>query len=76
MIYSISALTSNDVLVIFNSAFFILGGVAVFMVGMNMMGASLEAAAGKSMRRLMAKATGNRFLGGSKGRGVNAMGGV
>ena len=73
MIYSISALTSNDVLVIFNSAFFILGGVAVFMVGMNMMGASLEAAAGKSMRRLMAKATGNRFLGVATGAAVTAI---
>ena len=73
MIYSISALTSNDVLVIFNSVFFILGGVAVFMVGMNMMGASLEAAAGKSMRRLMAKATGNRFLGVATGAAVTAI---
>lgn len=73
MIYNISAMTTSDVLTLLNSAFFILGGIAVFMVGMNMMGASLESAAGKSMRRLMAKATKNRGIGVLTGAAVTAI---
>ena len=48
-------MTGGDILTIINSAFFILGGVTVFMIGMNMMGSNIEKAAGKSMRRLMGK---------------------
>ncbi|MBD5632335.1 MAG: Na/Pi cotransporter family protein [Clostridia bacterium] len=73
MINSLLSLSTGDVLTIFNSAFFILGGIAVFMVGMNMMGASLETAAGKSMRRLMAKATKNRFIGVGTGAAITAI---
>ncbi|MDE7214684.1 MAG: Na/Pi symporter, partial [Clostridia bacterium] len=73
MVNSILALGAADVLTIINSAFFILGGIAVFMVGMNMMGTNLETAAGKSMRRLMAKATKNRFLGVGTGAAVTAI---
>lgn len=67
------ALSGGDVLTLINSMFFILGGIAVFMVGMNMMGSNLETAAGKSMRRLMAKATKNRFLGVGTGAAVTAI---
>ncbi len=49
------------------------GGVAAFIIGMNMMGTNLETAAGKSMRRLMAKATKNRFLGVATGAAVTAI---
>lgn len=73
MINSLSAISGSDALTLLNSAFFILGGIAVFMVGMNMMGTSLENAAGKSMRRLMAKATKNRFLGVGTGAAVTAI---
>lgn len=66
-------LAGSDVLVIINCAFFILGGIAVFMVGMSMMGSNLENAAGRSMRRLMAKATKNRFLGVATGAAVTAI---
>jgi len=52
---------------------FLFGGVAAFIIGMNMMGANLETAAGKSMRRLMAKATKNRFLGVGTGAAVTAI---
>ncbi len=66
-------LTGTDVLKIINSFFFILGGIAVFMLGMKMMGASLEAAAGKSMRRLMGKAVRNRFVGVCTGAAVTTI---
>ena len=73
MIHSLLGLSTGDVLTVISSAFFILGGIAVFMVGMNMMGASLETAAGKSMRRLMAKATKNRFIGVGTGAAITAI---
>ena len=73
MVNSLLGLSGGDVLALINSLFFILGGIAVFMVGMNMMGASLETAAGKSMRRLMGKATKNRFLGVGTGAAVTAI---
>ena len=73
MANSLLALTASEVLTIINSAFFILGGIAVFMVGMNMMGKSLETAAGKSVRRLMGKATKNRATGVLTGAAVTAL---
>ena len=66
-------MSGSDVLTVVNSAFFILGGIAVFMVGMSMMGSNLENAAGKSMRRLMGKATKNRFAGVGTGAAVTAV---
>lgn len=66
-------MSGSDVLAIVNSLFFILGGIAVFMVGMSMMGSNLENAAGKSMRRLMGKATKNRFAGVGTGAAVTAV---
>lgn len=73
MTTSLLALSTSEVFTIINSAFFILGGIAVFMVGMNMMGKSLETAAGKSVRRLMGKATKNRFTGVATGAAVTAL---
>lgn len=73
MLNSLLSLSTGDVLTILSSAFFILGGIAVFMVGMNMMGASLETAAGKSMRRLMGRATKNRFIGVGTGAAITAI---
>ena len=73
MISSLMALNGGDVLTIINSAFFILGGITVFMLGMSMMGSSIEKAAGKSMRRLMGKATKNRFIGVCTGAAVTAI---
>ncbi len=73
MANSLLSLTGADALTLINCIFFILGGIVVFMVGMNMMGSNLETAAGKSMRRLMAKATKNRFLGVGTGAAVTAI---
>lgn len=73
MINSLLALTGDDVLIIFSSAFFILGGITVFMLGMSMMGSNIEKAAGKSMRRLMGKATKNRVIGVCTGAAITAL---
>ena len=43
------------------------------MIGMNMMGHNIEKAAGKSIRRLMGKATVNRFAGVGTGAAVTAL---
>ncbi len=43
--------------------FFLLGGVAVMMVGMKMMGAGLEKFAGAKMKNMLGKCTTNRFAG-------------
>ncbi len=67
------ALGAPEVLKIINSMLLLFGGVAAFIIGMNMMGGNLETAAGKSMRRLMAKATKNRFLGVGTGAAVTAI---
>ena len=70
---SLLALSAGDILTIFNSLFFVLGGVTVFMIGMNMMGHNIEKVAGKSIRRLMGKATVNRFAGVGTGAAVTAL---
>ncbi len=53
--------------------FFMLGGLTTFMVGMKMMGSNLEKAAGSSMRKLMTKASANRFVGVGTGAVVTAI---
>ncbi len=73
MNFSLLALGSSEVLTIVNCMLLLFGGVAAFIIGMNMMGANLENAAGKSMRRLMTKATKNRFLGVGTGAAVTAI---
>ncbi len=67
------ALGLNEVLSIINNFMLLLGGIAAFIVGMNMMGNNLEKAAGRHMRRLMAKATKNRFIGVGTGAAVTAL---
>lgn len=63
----------SEAMVIINCLFFILGGVAVFMIGMEMMGSNLEKAAGRNIRKLMSKATKNRFTGVGTGAVVTAI---
>ncbi|MDE7083157.1 MAG: Na/Pi cotransporter family protein, partial [Clostridia bacterium] len=58
---------------IINSLFLILGGIVVFMLGMEMMGSNLEKAAGKNIRKLMGKAAKNRFTGVGTGAAVTAL---
>lgn len=52
--------------------FGLLGGLALFLYGMQMMSAGLEAAAGNRMKRILEKLTANRFLGILVGAGITA----
>ena len=63
----------EGVMLIINSIFMILGGIVVFMIGMEMMGSNLEKAAGKNIRKLMGKAAKNRFTGIGTGAVVTAL---
>ena len=66
-------MTFEQIMLIINNLFFVLGGVAVFMIGMEMMGSNLEKAAGKNIRKLMGKAAKNRFTGVGTGAAVTAV---
>ena len=66
-------MTFQQIMLIINNLFFVLGGVAVFMIGMEMMGSNLEKAAGKNIRKLMGKAAKNRFTGVGTGAVVTAI---
>lgn len=66
-------MSAAAVMTIVNSLFLILGGIVVFMLGMEMMGSNLEKAAGKNIRKLMGKAAKNRFTGVGTGAAVTAL---
>lgn len=66
-------MSASAVMTIINSLFLILGGIVVFMLGMEMMGSNLERAAGKNIRKLMGKAAKNRFTGVGTGAAVTAL---
>ena len=51
----------------------LLGGLALFLYGMQMMSSGLEAAAGNKMKRILERLTANRFLGVLVGAGVTAV---
>lgn len=53
--------------------FGLLGGLALFLYGMQMMSSGLEAAAGNKMKRILEKLTANRFLGVAVGAGITAL---
>ena len=63
----------EQIMTIINSLFFVLGGVVVFMIGMEMMGSNLEKAAGSGIRKLMGKAAKNRFTGIGTGAVITAV---
>ena len=73
MVTSLLGMSGSEVLTLLSSAFFILGGITVFMIGMSMMGSNIEKAAGRSMRKLMGKAAKNRFIGVGTGAAVTAI---
>ena len=50
-----------------------IGGLCLFLFGMNIMGESLERAAGNSLRTLLGKLTGNRLMGFLTGLAVTAV---
>ncbi len=51
----------------------LLGGLALFLYGMQMMSSGLEAAAGAKMKLIMEKITANRFLGVAVGAAITAV---
>lgn len=53
--------------------FNLLGGLALFLYGMQMMSGGLEAAAGNRMKQILEKLTANRFLGVLVGRGLRRL---
>ena len=53
--------------------FSLLGGLALFLYGMQMMSNGLEAAAGNKMKQILEKLTANRFLGVLIGAGITAV---
>ncbi len=53
--------------------FFLLGGVAVMLIGMNMMGNGMEKFAGSKMKKMLGKATTNRFAGVGVGTAVTCV---
>ncbi len=57
----------------FYALFFLLGGVAVMLIGMNMMGNGMEKFAGSKMKKLLGKATTNRFAGVGVGTAVTCV---
>lgn len=57
----------------FTDFFSLLGGLALFLYGMQMMSNGLEAAAGNKMKQILEKLTANRFLGVLVGAGITAV---
>ena len=55
------------------SFFSLLGGLALFLYGMQMMSTNLEAAAGSRMKQILERLTANRFLGVFVGAGITAI---
>jgi len=51
----------------------LLGGLALFLYGMQMMSNGLEAAAGNKMKQILEKLTANRFIGVLVGAGITAI---
>ena len=51
----------------------LLGGLALFLYGMQMMSTNLEAVAGNRMKQILEKLTANRFLGVLVGAGITAL---
>ncbi|MBQ3099833.1 MAG: Na/Pi cotransporter family protein [Clostridia bacterium] len=51
----------------------LLGGLALFLYGMQMMSSGLEAAAGNRMKKILERLTANRFLGVLVGAGITAV---
>lgn len=57
----------------FENILALLGGLALFLYGMHMMSAGLEAAAGDRMKMILEKLTSNRFLGVCVGAAITAV---
>lgn len=63
----------ENISILLEKIFLMLGGMAVFMVGMKNMSQNLERVAGSKMRTLMGKISNNRFAGVGIGAAVTAL---
>lgn len=63
----------DGVLQIVYALFYLLGGITVFMIGMDILGSNLEKAAGSKMRHLIGKATKNKYVGIATGTAITAI---
>ena len=57
----------------FSDVMGLLGGLALFLYGMQMMSSGLENVAGNKMKQILEKLTANRFLGVLVGAGITAV---
>ncbi len=57
----------------FSDVMSLLGGLALFLYGMQMMSSGLESVAGNKMKQILEKLTANRFLGVLVGAGITAV---
>lgn len=58
---------------VISNIFFMLGGIAVMLFGMRVMGSNLELVAGNNMKKMLGKMTNNRFAGVGIGATVTAI---
>lgn len=66
-------MSTGDVLEIIYAFFYLLGGITVFMIGMEILSSNLEKAAGSKMRALIGKATKNKYVGIGTGTAITAI---
>ena len=57
---------------VISNIFFMLGGIAVMLFGMRVMGSNLELVAGNNMKKMLGRMTNNRFAGVGIGATVTA----
>ena len=58
---------------VISNIFFMLGGIAVMLFGMRVMGSNLELIAGNNMKKMLGRMTNNRFVGVGVGTAVTAI---
>ena len=63
----------DDVLQIVYALFYLLGGITVFMIGMDILSSNMEKAAGSKVRALIGKATKNKYVGIGTGTAITAI---
>ena len=66
-------LSSQEIMQLLQSLIWLLAGVGVFIVGMNLLGNALEKSAGSGMKKLLERISNNRLSGVGIGAGVTAL---
>lgn len=66
-------MSSSQIIELISSIIWLLAGVGIFIVGINLMGEALEKSASGGMKKLLGKISNNRFSGVGIGAGVTAI---